>query len=546
MSAASVVAFGGLPQRNAQVQGGGVGRHEASVSIRQAAARGVRFINVSPVRDDAPDGVETAWLPIRPCTDTALLLALAFVLISESRHDTQFLDRCCVGFDAVRAYVLGLEDGIPKTPEWASLLCDVPPTRIVDLARDMASNRTMLMVNWAIQRADHGEQPYWMAITLAAILGQIGLPGGGFGFGYSATNGAGRQELSFRWPSLPQGRNPVSSVIPVARLADMLLNPGGQYDFDGKLCTYPDIRLVYWAGGNPFHHHQDLNRLVEAWQRPATIIVHEPYWTATGRRADIVLPVTTTLEREDLAVTSRDNLMVAMKRVIAPVGEARDDFSIFKDLAARLGTETSFTEGRDAGGWIKHLYEQGYLSAACAGVDLPEFEAFWEKGHFELEDHPSSQVFLRAFRADPEGQHLRTPSGRIELFSDTVASFGYDDCRGHAAWFEPREWLGSELKARFPLHLLSPQPADKLHSQYDHGSYSRGRKIGGRAALRMHPDDAAARGLREGDIVTVFNDRGACLAGVTLIDALLLGVVQLPTGAWFDPADPRLRTHSLR
>ncbi|BCG96335.1 molybdopterin guanine dinucleotide-containing S/N-oxide reductase [Mesorhizobium sp. 131-2-1] len=539
-----IVAFGGLPWRNTQIQGGGSARHEAAAALCNAVGNGARLINVSPVRDDAPRGVETEWLPLRPNSDTAVMLALCHVLISQRLHDETFLARYCTGFEIVRAYVMGETDGQPKNPAWAAALSDVAEDRIVALARDMAAKRTMLMVSWSLQRADHGEQPYWAAITLAALLGQVGLPGGGFGFGYSSTNGAGRPEMGFRWPSLSQGRNPVTDFIPVARVADMLLDPGGSFDFNGASLNYPDVRLVYWAGGNPFHHHQDLNRLVEAWQRPETIIVHEPFWTATARHADIVLPVTTPLERNDLAFSNRENLVVAMKQAIDPVGEARDDYRIFAGLAARLGVREAFTEGRDAEAWIRLLYDQARENAHAGGVDMPPFERFWHDGHAELIRRITSQTFLGPFRSDPERHRLATPSGRIELYSSTIDGFGYDDCPGHAVWREPREWLGSSLAGRFPLHLLSPQPADKLHSQYDHGSVSRAGKVSDRAPLWMNPADAAARGILDGTVVRVFNDRGSCLAGAVLTDGLIPGVVQLPTGAWFDPSDPG-QAHSL-
>jgi biotin/methionine sulfoxide reductase len=539
-----IVAFGGLPWRNTQIQGGGSARHEAAAALCNAVGNGARLINVSPVRDDAPRGVETEWLPLRPNSDTAVMLALCHVLISQRLHDETFLARYCTGFEIVRAYVMGETDGQPKNPAWAAALSDVAEDRIVALARDMAAKRTMLMVSWSLQRADHGEQPYWAAITLAALLGQVGLPGGGFGFGYSSTNGAGRPEMGFRWPSLPQGRNPVTDFIPVARVADMLLDPGGSFDFNGASLSYPDVRLVYWAGGNPFHHHQDLNRLVEAWQRPETIIVHEPFWTATARHADIVLPVTTPLERNDLAFSNRENLVVAMKQAIDPVGEARDDYRIFAGLAARLGVREAFTEGRNAEAWIRLLYDQARENAHAGGVDMPPFERFWHDGHSELIRRITSQTFLGPFRSDPERHRLATPSGRIELYSSTIDGFGYDDCPGHAVWREPREWLGSSLAGRFPLHLLSPQPADKLHSQYDHGSVSRAGKVSDRAPLWMNPADAAARGILDGTVVRVFNDRGSCLAGAVLTDGLIPGVVQLPTGAWFDPSDPG-QAHSL-
>jgi biotin/methionine sulfoxide reductase len=533
-----VVAFGGMPRRNAQVQSGGLGRHEALGAVTRAAERGVRFITISPVRDDGPDGTHCEWMPLRPGSDVAVMLALAHVLITEDLHDREFLSTYCVGFGAVRRYVLGKSDGVAKTPAWAATLSGIAASSIVTLARDMAATRTIIMVNWAIQRADYGEQPYWMAMTLAAILGQIGIKGGGVGFGYSSTNGVGRPDLGFSWPSLPQLSNPVKTYIPVARIADMLLNPGGSFAFNGHALTYPDIRIIYWAGGNPFHHHQDLNRLVEAWQRPETIIVHEPYWTATAKHADIVLPITTTLERDDFAVANRENLITAMKRVIAPVGDARDDFDIFAAVAARLGVAQEFTEGRSAAEWIELLYSQARTAANARNVHLPPFDEFWQLGHFEFDRVITSNTFLGSFREAPERHPLKTPSGRIELVSETIRAFAYDDCPGQATWFEPKEWLGN-ADERHPLHLLSPQPADKLHGQYDHGSVSRGRKVAGRAQLKIHPEDASERGLRDGDVAKVFNERGACLAGVVVTDAILRRVVQIPTGSWYDPLDPR-------
>ena len=154
----------------------------------------------------------------------------------------------------------------------------------------MVATRTMLTASWSLQRADHGEQPYWALILLAACLGQISLPGGGFGFGYGSSGGIAEPPLAFRAPVTEILSNPLARAIPAARIADCLLRPGCSYDFNGRKGSYPDIRLVYWAGGNPFHHHQDLNRLRSAWRRPETIIVHEPWWTATARHADIVLP----------------------------------------------------------------------------------------------------------------------------------------------------------------------------------------------------------------------------------------------------------------
>jgi biotin/methionine sulfoxide reductase len=405
----------------------------------------------------------------------------------------------------------------------------------------MAARRTFITVNWSLQRIEHGEQPPWMAVTLAAMLGQIGLPGGGFGLGYGSLGYIGRPHLRIGPPALAQGPNPVHDFIPVARISDMLLHPGEPFEFDGQHLTYPDIKLVYWCGGNPFHHHQDLARLRRAFGRPDTIVVHEPHWTPMARHADIVLPATLTLERNDIGGSTHDPALVAMKRAVDPFAGSRNDFDIFSDLAARLGAGERFTAGRTEMEWLRHLYESWWeKTVGVGGWVPPQFDEFWEAGSVEIpESHAQADgVLYEEFRANPERAPLRTPSGRIEIFSETIARFGYDDCPGHPTWIEPTEWLGAPIAARVPLHLVANNPKTRLHSQLDMGAYSQASKVQGREPIRIHPSDAAARGISDGDVVRVFNDRGSCLAGAVVTDAVRQGAVQLSTGAWYDPLDP--------
>ncbi|MDH3233734.1 MAG: molybdopterin-dependent oxidoreductase [Alphaproteobacteria bacterium] len=532
-----MVMFGGIPMKNAQVEGGGTGRHWLAGALRDARNRGVEFVNIGPNRADAADFLETEWIASRPSTDTAVMLGLAHTLVAEDLHDRAFLERCTVGFGRFAEYLMGSEDGTPKDADWAGAISGIEPETIRALARRMAAARTMVNLSWSVQRVDHGEQSFWAGVALAALIGQIGLPGGGVSFGYGAVNSIGRTPLRMPRPTLPGAPNPVESFIPVARIADMLLNPGTEIAYNGQRLTYPDIRLVYWAGGNPFHHHQDLNRLAEAWQRPETVVVHEPWWNASARHADIVLPVATMLERNDIGCSRSDHYIFAMQQAIAPVGEARTDYAIFSDLAARLGFAERFTEGRDEDEWLRHIYDRFRQGAAEHGFEAPSFDDFWEDGAIEA-PRPPPQVLFDDFRKDPAAHPLATPSGRIELYSKTIATFGYDDCPGHPSWLEPAEWLGAAAAERFPLHLISNQPKTRLHSQYDNGGYSQSEKVRGREPIALSPVDAAARGVTDGDLVRVFNDRGSSLAGAVVDDAVMPGVVLLATGAWYDPAEP--------
>jgi biotin/methionine sulfoxide reductase len=531
------VAFGGVPWKNAQIAAGGPSDHRLRPALTRMAKRGVRFVNISPIKDNLEaDSVEAEWIAIRPNTDTALMLALAHTLLAENLHDTAFLDRYCTDFTPFADYLLGKTDGQPKTAAWAAAITEVPADRIKTLAREMAQRRTMLNIAWALQRAHHGEHAFWSLVTLAAMLGQIGLPGGGFGLGYGATNLMGSPHARFPGPTLSQGVNSVREFIPVARVSDMLLNPGKPFRYNGATHTYQDIRLVYWAGGNPFHHHQDLNRLVQAWQKPETIIVHEQFWNPLAKMADIVLPATTAHERDDIGFANREKYMIAMRTLVPPTGEARDDYDIFADIAGRVGAREIFTEGRTSQQWLEHMYAESRDKALAAKVALPSFESFWRDGYLEVPGRNAPVVMLQEFRDDPVAHKLATPSGKIEVTSANIAGFKLPGHPGYPIWQEPQEWLGGSLAATYPLHLLSDQPETRLHSQLDHGPHSQSGKVAGRQPVTLHPSDAAARGIQAGDVVRVFNSRGATLAGAMISDTVRAGVIRLSTGSWCDPA----------
>ena len=538
-----VVAFGGIAAKNMQVNAGGIGNHHAENDLKKVRSAGVRYINISPVRDDTAAYLDATWWPIRPQSDVALMLALCHVLIVEDLVDSDFVRKYCVGWPQFSAYVLGSNDGQPKDPDWAADKCEIPAPDIHQLAQQMAAEQTLISISWSLQRAEHGEQSWWTGLALAALLGHIGRPGGGITFGYGSVHAIGfygRRPRPFKLGSLPQGKNQVSSFIPVARIADMLLNPGGNFQYNGSDYLYPDIKLIYWAGGNPFHHHQDINKLRRAWAKPETIIVNESVWNPLSRHADIVFPATMALERNDFGGGDLDVYLTPMPKALEPFGEAKDDFDIFIGLAELLSIKSEFTEGKTSSQWLQHLYELTKESAAAENIDLPEFDSFMDGQQINVaENAPEIEFDAEKFRANPDLHPLQeTPSGKIELYSSKIAAYNYDDCGGHPAWYDKVEWLGSDRTAEFPLHLISSQPQTRLHSQFDFGVTSIKAKVNGREATRMNPIDAAQRGIREGDVVRLFNDRGACLAGVRIDDNIRPGVVELPTGAWYDPQHP--------
>jgi len=530
-----MLSFGGISGRTAQIASSGTSLHEVESALQAAVQNGMAVIGVTPDHRDLQDLPGAEWVPIRPGTDVAFMLALAFEIHAAGQHDRAFLARCTSGWETFESYLTGASDGQPKSADWAAPITDVSAEVIRSIARRLPVHRTMVSLPWGLQRAHHGEQPIWAALTLAAMLGQIGQPGTGFGFGYGSVTPVGRASRSVRWPSVPQGRNPVSSYIPVARIADALLCPGEAYPFDGTTLTYPDLRLVYWAGGNPYHHHQDLFRLEEAWCRPETVVVQDHSWTATARRADIVLPATTPLERTDIMMNKRDPALIYMSPKAAPLAGARNDHDIFADLAARFELREAFTEGRSEEEWLRWLWRAAMQAAEQAGFTLPDFEAFREMGRVQVPSEDIQRVLFARFVADPDAEALSTESGRLQLASDRIAGLNLPDCPGHASWLPPVE--GQSEVAQGALHLLSPQPRARLHAQLDSGAVSQASKINGREPCRLHPATAARFGISDGDVVRIQSARGACLAGAVLDEALREDCVSLATGAWFDPQE---------
>lgn len=529
-----VLSFGGLALKNSQVASGGLSEHTERGYMQQAARRGARFISVSPLASDLPDEAQGEWLAIRPGTDAALMLALLQILWQRKWSDEAFLADYCVGWETLVAYLNGEQDGQRRDAGWAAEICGIPVERIEALAEQLHGRRVIVSVAHSLQRAEHGEQPVWLGLVLAAVLGQLGLPGGGYAYALGALGHYGKQHNLVAFPALPQGKNGIDRLIPVARIADMLLHPGEKFRYNGRTLTYPKIKLAWWAGGNPFHHHQDLARLRRAFSTLDTLIVHEIAWTATARHADLVLPATLTLEREDVGGAPTDRHLIAMQRVAQPYGEAKDDYSIFSELARRLGKEQAFTEGRSARQWQAHLYLQLQEKLKRQGVTMPDFDVFWQQGVLELPQSSDAGRLMRNFRQDPQRHPLPTPSGKIEIYSATLASFDDADCPGHPVWLAPVQ----QPDAEHPFYLIANQPASRLHSQLDFGSFSVSEKRGGREVCRMHPRDAQQQGIAEGDTVEITNQRGAVLASVMLSEKVRTGVVQLPTGAWYDPIDP--------
>ena len=492
---------------------------------------GVKCISINPQRTTTDEVMGSEWVPIIPNTDTALFLAMSHHLLTTNRWNRDFIEKYTVGFDRFRAYLEGRDaDGTPaKTPEWASKITGIPAARIRQLAELFASKRTQIAGSWAIQRAHHGEMPYWAIVNFACLLGNIGLPGQGVGFSWHYGGGGTPQSGATPPTGLSQGRNTVKKICPASRISEMLDNPGKAFTYNGSRYTYPLVKLIYNAGNNFLSHQQDLNELIRALQKVDTVIVQDCWWTASARWADIVLPATTTLERNDISSggTYNINKFYAMKQVIAPQGDALDDFEIFRRLADLCGVEIGFTEGKEPMDYVEAAYENS------SAAKLMPFEAFWEKGEITLPTPAAADGWVRHgdFRADPAKHPLHTPSGRIEMYSATIEKMNLPDCPPMPKWQEPAEYLGNAKPGQ--LHVVSPHPFMRLHSQMANAEpLRRTYAVQGREPLLINTEDARKRGIRDGDLVELYNERGALVVGARVSDRIMPGVVSIYEGAW--------------
>ncbi|MGE4266777.1 MAG: molybdopterin-dependent oxidoreductase [Deferribacterales bacterium] len=508
--------------------------HTGNEWLRKMRAKGTRIVSIDPTKSLTLRELKCEWVPIRAASDTAMILGMCHTLFEENLYNKKFIDGYTVGFDVFIKYLSGKSDGVPKNAKWAEKICGVKAEKIKELARYAVNHRTILTGSWACQRVRYGEQFHWSLVALGCMIGQIGLPGGGLFFNMSFCS-AGTPYSGGGIPlMLPEGRNPVSIYIPASRMAEMLVNPGRTIDYDGGKMTYPNIKLIYSAGVTPIGHHPNINRLIEGFRSVDAVITHEPWWTPTAKYSDIVLPATTSFERNDIAFGSSFGVenIFAMKKIIEPLHEARDDFDIFRDISKRLGFEKQFTGGRTADEWIKWSFSKVKTKMS--------FSQFWEKGYIHFPPPEKSDDYVRYadYRQDPVKNHLRTPSGKIEIFSEKIASFSYNDCPGYPFWATPEEGYASKLRKKYHFQLITPHPEHRLHSQADFTRFAGRYKINGREPVLINKHDAKRLNIAHGELVEVYNDRGSVVVGAYVTDNIVRGVLAVAEGAWYCAEDP--------
>ena len=378
--------------------------------LKWARKQGVRMVCVDPRQTRSSRELADEHVFIRPSTDAAALIAMAYVIASEGLQDQAYLDRHVLGFDeghlpagapagaSYRTYLLGLADGVRKTPEWAAEITGIPAETIRRLAIEFATSKpAALHCGYAPGRTAYGEQFHRAAYALAAMTGNVGISGGNSGTSNGATGRSGVR-------SLPIGTNPISAKVASPMLADLLAR--------GASGGYPaDIRMIYSSGGDLFNQCPNVNKIVAGLDGVEFFVAQDHFLTPTARYADIVLPATTFWERNDVHTpwAGAGHYAIFMQQAIPPMYECRNDIDIFADLARRVGIVGYNDKTEEE--WLREL----------TGDVVDDFDTFRERGLARLPAPEDSVAFAREIR-DPENHPFTTPSGKIEIYSMALAA----------------------------------------------------------------------------------------------------------------------------
>lgn len=509
--------------------------------LMEAKNLGCRFVVIDPRYTDSAAALADEWVPIRPGTDVAMLIAMAYVVITEGLIDSAFIDKHTVGLGHYRDYVLGQEDGIAKTPSWAEQITGVAATTIVRLARDFANTKpAALMDGFAPGRTAYGEQFHRAAIALATMTGNIGLPG---------TNAPGTACLGdifppvnlgpHPWSTMSQMDNPVDDKNPPRKESPFYVGMPVNYYNGGPSCSrvnrfsladailkgrrggYPaDYKLIYMVNINYVNQYANSNKIAEALKSLEFVVIQDQFMTSTARYADIILPTNSMLERNDLTTGGVGSFYGYMNEVIDSLDEARSHYEIACELGKRLGVTLSDKTEEE---WLR------YVVANCK--DIASYEDFKEKGILKV-NLPRSYVCFAEQIESPETSRFFTTSGRIEIFSQRIADIGDPLLPPIPKYIETWESPNDPLAAKYPLQAITTHTRRRAHTQFDNVPWLR----------ELYPQsvwinrlDAEARGIGDGDTVRIFNDRGQMLVQAKVTERILPGVVDIPQGAWYSP-----------
>jgi len=507
--------------------------------LKLAKEKGCKFVSIDPRYTDSAAAYDAWWIPIRPGTDVAMMLGIAYVMIDENLCDKEFLDKYTLGFDeehmpkgsppkgSFKSYVLGLNDGVKKTPRWAEAITGVPASDIAKLARMYATTKPSALIHcWGPGRQPWGEQFHRGGYTLAAMTGNFGKLGthvGGIG-------GA----LPITAAIFPPTKPPVKTTIKESKWADaVLLGEKAPSDLIGNFgdAPPPNIKMIYGAGHNFMQQTVNIRKNIEALKEVEFFVFHEQMMNFTAKFADILLPVATHFEAEDgTAIWVRGRYIIHRDKIIEPMFESKRDLEILTDLSERLGFREEFNP-KTRQEWIRDWID-GLSRQFQAPIDHDEFI---EKGLYKFR-YPTPVYAFKDEIEDPDENPFATPSGKIEIYSQEMAEMDWKQSK-YGSPIPPiptyiEGWDNiNDPKKKYPLKAITPKIRFRTHSIYYENPWLRETYI---QHMMIHPEDAKPRGLESGNVAKVYNDRGTILTPVYVTERIVRGVVSIPQGAWCD------------
>ena len=509
--------------------------------LRRARKKGIPIIVVDPRRNDTAEQLGAEWVPLRPATDAALQDAMAYVIVEEGLQDQDFLDRCCLGFDkahmpegvdpseCVLSYLTGEKDGVAKTPEWAQAITGVPAETIRSLAIRYATARPAALVQgFGAQRHAYGEQGARGGILLACMTGNVGVSGG-----WASGSGLCTQHP---WVDMPDVPNPYPMEIPTYLWTEAVVRGHELTELDGVTGgeqLQSDIKMILNLAGNCLiNQHGDINRTAEILRDTSKcefIVCSDLFMTASAKFADVLLPGVSMFEGENITQPWQYGDFVGFNnQVIEPLYEGRFEYDWLSEVAEKIGLGPQFTEGRTLGQWLEWCYED----LRRKEPELPDYETFKKAGIWRYQNTPVRIAFADQ-RRDIDHHPFPTPSGKVELFSPKIWQTRFREFMpAIPRYVDPPEGPNDPLREQYPLQLIGWHTKRRCHSIHDNNQAMHAIDP---QALWMHPKDAQARGITEGQEVLIWNDRGRVQIGAHLTDRIMPGVVALSQGAWYAP-----------
>jgi anaerobic selenocysteine-containing dehydrogenase len=549
---------------------------------------GIRMVSINPLYTDTAAVYCDQWIPIIPGTDVAMALAIANVWIKEGTYDKDYVATHTVGFDKFSDYVLGKAEGpdgkIDRTPEWASQKTGIPADTITALAREWGSKTTSLAVYESGScRTSYGHEWGRMMILLQAMQG-LGKPGvniwhagvkgnpfpqGKRAKGFANMTTAGVTKFTTNWQSAKDGVpiNPCKQVLHQLNTydnaaIDWTKNPPMQWvGFTGEPYTfqtpkeiftqqtYPspgcsEVHLVWRNGGGGGYGMMgtDTASVGRAYQKPGKIeflVVTSPRMECEAKFADIILPCCQIGETNDAGSNSQmGSMIVYTPKLVEPLGETLPDYDICAGVLDRLGLKADFTEGNTYEDFLRKMYE-----ASDCPLSWEEFKA---KGYyiFPWKEAPLAPAW-KWYYDKPQGEGLQTPSGKLEFYSGLLAEhYGADSMWCTPKYYDSPHGRYSPAIKKYPIQVVTPHSRYRCHSKNRNTPFLQnlrtfqGDVINGYNTASMNPADANARGIKEGDIVRLYNDTGQILCYAHLTERVRQGVSSVPWGSWWDPSEP--------